>query len=86
MIGCQGAYGVFGVKVARTGTSIPVVSFKGDVEALLAEIEKISNRQSAVCLRGYLRPYSSANSHQYCVAISTENAAGKGLSNRKLVY
>ncbi|MDE0810610.1 MAG: hypothetical protein OSB69_15005 [Alphaproteobacteria bacterium] len=75
----------FVVKVARTGTSIPIVSFKGKVDALLAKFEKFPIVK-ALHAGGYLRSCSSAGGNQYYVTVSTENAEDKGLANGKLVY
>jgi phosphatidylethanolamine-binding protein (PEBP) family uncharacterized protein len=84
--GGEGAHGVVGIKVPQTATSITIPSFKGEVDALPAEIEKISIHQCRACAEGvYLGPCSGGGGHQYYVTISAESADGKSLADGKLV-
>lgn len=84
--GGDGAHGVVGVGAPGGASTTTIPSFKGEVDALPAGIEKISNHECRACAGGiYLGPCSGGGGHQYYVTVHAESAAGKRLAEGKLV-
>lgn len=84
--GSEGAHGVVALGVPKGATSATIPSFRGEVDALPVDIEKISNHACRACAGGvYLGPCSGGGGHQYFMTVYAENSSREVLAEGKLV-